>query len=181
MALFPASERFWSAQAAWTSATVKAQGGASTGLVRKEARWRLSAERYLRTLPSLATRAWIDPGPDSARIAAQLIEGISEEVIKVMDPILARAITEAWKDWPVASGLSKSLLILIWTADGDTLIGTLRNGAPYATLIRSAKVGSSRLPTPIAPQILLVRAQKQASEEAITALAKIDMRGQVTP
>lgn len=174
MALFPASERFWSASEAWTAARVSAQAKAGAGagsLARTEARWRLNASSYLRGTPSLAARAWIYPGPEASRDAARQIEGIAPQVQEVMDEVLAAALFEAWRSWPVASGLSKSLLTIVWTADGPELIGTLVSGAPYSTFIKSAKVGDTRLPSEIRPTTLLDKAGKQAQLQVIERLA----------
>jgi hypothetical protein len=172
MALFPASERFWSATQAWTAATVAAQasGPRSRSLSAKGMRWRLRADRYLRNLPQIQKRAWVAPGPDAARDASRLITTVSDDVIAVMDPIVADATFAVWKDWPVATGLSKSLLTLVWTEEGDTLVGSIVSGAPYSTLIQSAKSGETRLPTAIRPIKLMDRAARAASAKALAAL-----------
>lgn len=174
MALFPASERFWSASEAWTAARVSAQAKAGMGassLTRTEARWRISAAQYLRGTPSLAARAWVYPGPQASRDAARLIEGIAPQVQEVMDEVLATALFEAWRNWPVASGLSKSLLTVVWTANGTELTGTMVSGAPYSTFIKSAKVGETRLPSEIRPTVLLDKAGKTAQLQVIERLA----------
>lgn len=171
MALFPASERFWAASEAWTNARRATPGAKSGSLDRTEARWRISAAQYLRGTPSLAARAWIYPGPEAARDAARLIEGIAPQVQEVMDEVLAAALFEAWRNWPAASGLSKSLLTVVWTANGTELIGTLLSGAPYSTFIKSAKVGDTRLPSEIRPTTLLDKAGKEAQLKVIDQLS----------
>lgn len=174
MALFPASERFWAASQAWTNARRASQSAAglkSSSMDRVEARWRVSAKSYLRGTPSLAGLAWIYPGPQASRDAARLIEGIAPQVQEVMDEVLAAALFEAWRNWPAASGLSKSLLTVVWTANGTELIGTLLSGAPYSTFIKSAKVGDTRLPSEIRPTTLLDKAGKEAQLKVIDQLS----------
>ena len=171
MALFPASERFWSASEAWTNARRATPGAKSGSLDRTEARWRISAAQYLRGTPSLAKYAWIYPGPEAARDAARLIEGIAPQVQEVMDEAVAAQLFEAWKNWPVASGLSKSLLTVVWTANGTELSGTLVSGAPYTTFIESAKVGDTRLPSAIRPTVLLDKAGQKAQLQIIERLS----------
>ena len=174
MALFPASERFWSASEAWTNARRASQtaaGAKSGSMERVEARWRISAKSYLRGTPSLADRAWVYPGPEAARDAARLIEGVAPQVQEVMDEVLASALFEAWRNWPVASGLSKSLLTVVWTANGTELRGTLVSGAPYTTFIESAKVGDTRLPSAIRPTVLLDKAGQKAQRQIIERLS----------
>lgn len=174
MALFPASERFYAASEAWTAARRANQAAAglkSSSLDRVEARWRISAKSYLRGTPSLAGLAWVYPGPQASRDAARLIEGIAPQVQEIMDEVLAASLFEAWRNWPVASGLSKSLLTIVWTANDTELIGTLVSGAPYSTFIKSAKVGETRLPSEIRPTVLLDKAGKQAQLQVIDRLA----------
>jgi hypothetical protein len=180
MALFAASERFWAAADAWTAATVAAQasGAPSRSLSAKALRWRLRHQQYLRGQQGLAKRAWIYPGPEAARDAARLIDGIADEVIAVMDPILAEATFAVWKSWPVDTGLSKSLVTLVWTAEGATLTGSIVSGAPYTTLIQSAKAGSTRLPGTVRPTATMTRAARAAAAKALSALsaAKVGAR-----
>lgn len=173
MALFPASERFWAASEAWTAArraTQASLGGRSTDLARVEARWKVNSAKYLRATPGLAARAWVFPGPEASRDAARLIDGIAPQVQEVMDRVLVSALFRAWNNWPVASGFSKSLLNIVWTANGTQLVGSLVSGAPYSTFIKSAKVGTDRLPTEIRPTTLLDKAGRDAQIEILTAM-----------
>jgi hypothetical protein len=93
----------------------------------------------------LAKYAWVYPGPEAARDAARLIEGIAPQVQEVMDEAVAAQLFEAWKSWPVRSGLSKSQLTAVWRADGPELTATIVSPAPYTTFIKSADVRASTL------------------------------------
>lgn len=165
MALFSASESFWRVADAWAQSRRAATGPQSGSISAKEARWRLRASHYLRATPTLAARAWIVPDNSAARDAARLIEGIAEDVIEAMDPVMAAAAFDVWRNWPVATGLSKSLLTLYYSANGTNLYGSLFAGAPYSTYIQSARVGEDRLPTTVRPvRVMTLRAAKAQAE-----------------
>jgi hypothetical protein len=152
---------------------VAAQAGGPAGrsLSAKAARWRLRHAKYLRAQSRIAAQAWVYPGPEAAQDAARLIDTVAPEVTAAMDPILAEAAFEVWRSWPVATGLSKSLLTLVWTAQGETLTGAIVAGAPYSTLIKSAKAGETRLPAEVRPVAMMTRAARVAQAKALAALS----------
>jgi hypothetical protein len=101
--------------------------------------WWRRGNHYLRHQGGMKEDDLVQPDPDmNAKILA-----MTEEVY----PVIARAFnehygpmaTEAFDKWPVETGLSLSLLDFTITVDGDALVGSLVNRAPYAYYIRPKK------------------------------------------
>lgn len=139
---YPVSAAFWSASTSWYASRKAAQdkstrAGAAPSLSRKEAQWRSNGRRYLRGRADLASRAAlvrVDP-----RLTARILEfldAMAPAVVSAMDAEVGRLAFEAWRDWPVASGLSKSLIGLEYFLDGDQFIGQVVNTAPYVFFIK---------------------------------------------
>jgi hypothetical protein len=140
------SRAFWSASSGWTaerrSSVRKISGRAIQGeadeIVRKEARWQVSAKRYLRAYGTLGAHFdGIRVDPRLQDIVIELMEGVAPRLQAAFDEHLAGLAFAAWREWPVASGLSKSMISLEYevTEGGDTFSGRLRSRAPYTVFI----------------------------------------------
>jgi len=139
---FAISRRFWSASEAWTKAqramTVKVRGEEFRlhTLDRKESRWQISGERYLRGHRAPKNQL-IRVDPKLQEVLLRPIERIAPALSDAFDKHLGRLAFAAWRRWPVYSGLSKSLIALEYTteAGGDRFVGSVRSRAPYTFYI----------------------------------------------
>jgi hypothetical protein len=139
------SRSFWAASESWTAqrrksidTAVAAGQGRADQIVRKEARWQASYRRYLRAYDGLADRFdGIRPDPRLNDIVIGLMESIAPRLQAAYDAHLAALAFAAWRDWPVDSGLSKSLLSLEYEVSegGDTFTGRIRSRAGYTVFI----------------------------------------------
>ena len=140
---------FWGERDAWAAARLTSQQGkrlrGDVDLARQLARWQVRAAQYLRTSPSVAPRAVVRPDPGIERGVADLISSVAPALADAFDGELAPVMRRAFDQWPVRSGLSKTLLNLGF-AQGDAVFAAkLQSLAPYTIYIKGA------------PQIRLIR------------------------
>lgn len=150
MSLYPTSNAFWSASSSWFAARVEAQAKAglvgAKALAGKEALWKDRGASYLRGRPDL--KQWFKVGngdaymvrvdPKLARDLLDFIESINPAIVRAFDTHLGRLAFDAWSAWPVSSGLSRSLIGLEYTADGERFVGQIVNTAPYVFFIEGS-------------------------------------------
>lgn len=84
--------------------------------------------------------------PATQRTFQQLIEDVAPAVADALNRHLVPVAQRAFDRWPVASGVSRSLLYLTFTpsSDGSALVASLGDRAPYAHLIFKGKTKSQR-------------------------------------
>jgi hypothetical protein len=130
---------FWNARDAWWSSrkkTTTQQKGAPNA-VAHEARWDGRAEKYLASFKGLHTAF---PGlkldPKIYEDVADLIRAVAPALVHAMDHHLTALAFNAWRNWPVKTGFSKSRIDLQFQADGDQFIGTVASLAPYTVFIQ---------------------------------------------
>ena len=141
MAGWPATQAFTSARDAWWSA--RSSGGAAAGAskmaraaTRKEQQWTVSGRRYLSAYKGLDGQLIRFPAELVQMVATQ-IEAIAPKLSAAYDQELAKLATEAWAAWPVATGLSRSLLDVELEQSGEELHGRIVSRAPYTVFIKS--------------------------------------------
>lgn len=149
MSLFPRSQQFAAATQAWLRSRVAAQNKAmnagtlrvSRSLEGKREQWLVRAGRYLRTRPDIARRynGWdISVDPDLQEAVQELMEAVAPKLSAAYDKHLAGLAFDAFKKWPVYTGLSKSLLRLDYEQLSDgRFVGRLSSNAPYTFFIDS--------------------------------------------
>lgn len=140
---WPVSSRFWAAQESLISSARSAtrKGGARFGssFARKEERWVAGGKRYLRGYGGLSARfQMIRVDPKLQALVMEELGRIAPALQGAFDEHLGRLAFAAWRRWPVATGLSKSLLALEYnhTADGTRFEGSIRSRAPYTVFIK---------------------------------------------
>lgn len=142
---FPRSEAFWSAQSAFWGA-VKRQGlakaaGYSPPVSRAERKAQLWSERgakYLRAEPRLAAtsgQVTVEVDPQLYRDVLATAERLAPAVVAAWDRHLSALAFDAWRKWPVSTGLSKALLQLQYIAAGEQYVGRIVSAAPYTYFI----------------------------------------------
>ena len=106
--------------------------------VRKTAQWAMRGDFYLRgrTVPRDQS---IQPPRDLNRRAAQWIEQVAPAHASALNRHLSPVAVAAFRDWPIDTGMSKSLLSLdyVVAGDGSGYRAQITNRAPYANYIRS--------------------------------------------
>jgi len=105
--------------------------------VRKSAIWRTRGSKYLRGYnikfdPSMLVR----PDPKTAEKILALINKAYPAIGGAFDKHMGALAVEAFDQWPVTTGLSKSLLGLEYFTRDETLSGQFVCTAPYAYFIR---------------------------------------------
>jgi hypothetical protein len=137
---------FWEASAEWYAQrreTVTRRKGAGLGgaeqIVRKELRWKKRAASYLSHRPDLPHQL-IRVDPSLSETVGKMIDAVAPKLAAAYDRHLSALAFDAWRKWPVDSGLSKSLLALEFSVspDGSTFTGTIRNRAPYVFFIKGS-------------------------------------------
>lgn len=142
MLAFANATKFWSATDAWYQGRLAAQKKArgmglerSTELAAKEARWRSNAKKYMkpyRSLPDQLIRMDVQLQQDMLA----MMEAAAPKLVAAYDRHLPGLAFKAWRNWPVASGLSRSLVGLEYTVQGEYFVGTVRSAAPYTVFIK---------------------------------------------
>lgn len=173
---YPVSERFWSASSSWYTARKDAQakasapGGKPPAMSHKEELWKNRGASYLRGRGDLAkwfkadnhTAFMVRVDPKLARDILAFVDSINPAIVQVFDEHLGKLAFDAWREWPVASGLSKSLIGLEYAIDGDDrFVGQIVNTAPYVFFIKG---GPHRklLDVPAGPTAIRMATQIQA-------------------
>ena len=148
---YPVSNAFWSASSSWYTSRVEAQVKASlengrvAPLPNKERLWKTNGAKYLRHRGDLAqwfkiankNAYMVRPDPQLSRDVIDYIDKLGPTISALFDAQLGRLAFSAWKAWPVASGLSKSLINLSYELEGDTrFVGRIRVTAPYVFVIK---------------------------------------------
>lgn len=142
MMAFANANKFWTASEAWYRSRLSAQAKArgmglqrSTELAAQEARWRTNAKKYMkhyRTLPQQLIRVDVQLQRD----LLQMMEAAAPKLVAAFDRHLPALAFSAWRNWPVASGLSKSLVSLEYSVQGEYFVGSVRSAAPYTVFIK---------------------------------------------
>lgn len=111
------------------------RGGA---LERKRALWKMRGDKYLRQYGGMRKDALVQVDPAIQETILRMIEVAAPALAAGYNRHLIPVAEAAFDRWPVASGLSKSLLGLDFAVlpDGATFRGRVRDTAPYAWLIR---------------------------------------------
>jgi len=115
----------------------------SQSMARQRANWTIRGDRYLRRYGGMKPDALVQVDPDLQMHVLGLIEQIAPVLGRAYDVHLGKLAQDAFRLWPVRSGLSKSLLSLEYTTShgGIRFIGRVRNRAPYAYFIRYSGSG----------------------------------------
>jgi hypothetical protein len=133
------SNAFWQARNAWTASRKEAQAKsgkvhANLDLSRKADQWAARGAHYLRGRPDIGE--WMrrqDAGVE--KFAERLATLMPAALAKAYDQQIAPVAFNAWRKWPVASGLSKSLIDVQYGQRGDDFSGRIVSGAPYTFFI----------------------------------------------
>lgn len=140
---WPISTRFWAAQSSAAAAArtaIARKGGARFGssFARKEELWSSKGSHYLRGHKGLAGRfAGIRVDPALQAIIADELARVAPALQGAFDEHLGKLAFKAWREWPVATGLSKSLLALEYSSSGTgRFTGSLSSRAPYTVFIK---------------------------------------------
>jgi hypothetical protein len=108
----------------------------SESSVRKKVEWEQSASKYLAKKPSVRRGMWVKPDPDVDQMIANVLSDACPLIAEPFNETLGKLALEAFKQWPVESGLSKSLIDLEYKTTETEVRGVLRCTAPYAYMIR---------------------------------------------
>ena len=110
--------------------------------VRKKAVWRQRGSRYLRGRKQpMRPSDLVQPDPEVNEKILALITRAYPLIADSFNRHLGTLAVRMFDDWPVLSGLSKSLLDLEYDVTDTTLGGSVVCRAPYAYFIREAQQG----------------------------------------
>jgi len=107
--------------------------------VRKRAQWTERGSYYLRTRGGMAKDALIVVDTDVQRMAFNFIAQSKPAVAAAINDHFVPVAERAFREWPVKTGLSKSLLALTFSVNADSFSANLVNRAPYAWYIRDRR------------------------------------------
>ena len=136
------TEQFWAERDAWAvavEARQSAAGGAkSLTLTHKKARWKLQTKSYMRYAPTGAYKNWMSIDADFSRTLMSILTGLADGLADAADQQFAAVMMAAFQKWPVSSGLSKSMLDISYTDDGNGhLVAMLSSTAQYTIYIKN--------------------------------------------
>ena len=151
MSWYPVSTAFWSASSSWYAARKEAQAKASKlgvgKMERKEATWQSRGAHYLRGRSDLkkwfkasdGTAFMVRVDPKLARDILNFVEQLNPSIVRAFDEHLGHLAFNAWRDWPVRTGLSKSLIGLEYMLNGEErFVGQIVVTAPYVFFIEGS-------------------------------------------
>lgn len=109
---------------------------ASPIAVRKRAQWQQRGDRYLASYPTMPRGSLVQVDPSLQRRIVEHIEAAFPSVASAFNRHLVPVAERAFNEWPVLTGLSKSLLALEFGLTSETTLrGSIANTAPYAFFI----------------------------------------------
>jgi hypothetical protein len=160
--------KFWAVRNAWASAVQASQATSTRSkgrfrrltLAEQERKWNLNASKYLANRPSvLAYSQGVKvQAPNLTTPALALLDALPAALMMEMDQRLGSVAFNAFREWPVSSGFSKSALFLSFLPEGTTFEAAIGDVAPYSLLIKG---GPTRK--------LIGTPARVAAEEAIQA------------
>lgn len=150
--MWEASSAFWSARDAWRAAVEQRQATQPRRyaltpagrmrvptLAEQRYKWEKNAAVYLANRPKILALAngAAKLQDDTPRLVADLVGRIAPRLAAAYDLELSRVAFNAFKEWPVLSGLSKSSITLSYFKRGEfEFVGAIGNSAPYASFIK---------------------------------------------
>jgi hypothetical protein len=140
------ASKFWRARDVWTEAIMAKQVTAarSKGRFRRPTlneqarKWSLNASKYLANRPSVLAYSQgvsVQP-PDTTAKTLALLEALPLRLFQNLDARLSEVAFNAFREWPVSSGFSKSALFLSFLPEGTTFEAAIGDAAPYSLLIK---------------------------------------------
>lgn len=102
----------------------------------QERRWTMSGKRYLKAYKGLNGQLIRFPA-ELLNLVEQQIEAIAPPLAAAFDGRLGRLAFDAWREWPEATGLSRSLIDIEYEQRDTTFIGRVVSRAPYTVFIKS--------------------------------------------
>ena len=134
------AEQFYTraeAYRAWANAGRRdGESEADWKLALKQARWQTRGAHYLRGRSSrFRAGAVMTLDTDMGRLSHELVAAAAPAYTRTIEAHLVPLAVRALDNWPVDSGLSRSLMRMRFEQVGDTFITILSNEAPYAWYI----------------------------------------------
>lgn len=139
------------------------------GQVMKRARWESRGAWYLRESRVKMTQM-VTVDTDVQRMAFNFVKDAYPRIADAFNKYLVPVAVSAFRDWPVQTGLSKSLLALEFDNSGDYFTASIKNNAPYAIYINNND--QSRVPSQNYIGLVFEPGAKAADQMA-TAIADI--------
>lgn len=147
--MFERSTSFWNARDTGTAKTIANQANRVASQKQKygapklenTARlWTLKGEQYLGNRTSIIkyAGAQVEIDPAIRADTLKLLEKIAPDLAEAFDRVLPPLMFNAWRNWPVSSGYSKSALILSYAQTRESFVGKIGNAAPYVFFIRNS-------------------------------------------
>ena len=111
----------------------------SVAQVRDQATWREPAGAYKAPMKTQDRKALVKVDPNLSAMFAKSIAIMCPEVAAAFDKHMGPYALQAFHDWPVKSGLSKSQLDLQYRSTETDLRAVMLCNTPYAYMIREKK------------------------------------------
>ena len=140
----------------------RAIAGLSKGAIDKQLRWQARGSHYLRGR-RLKNTGMVRVDPAISEMVLQEMNLMTPAVAIAYEEELVPVAQAALDEWPVQTGLSRSLVALEFKQEGDIFTAELRNDAPYAAFIKS--------PDSVA-QRLIFRAGEAAAERIVERILR---------
>jgi hypothetical protein len=135
----------------------------------KRAAWESRGAFYLRGTRIKATQM-VQVDTDVQRMAFNFVKDAYPRIADAFNEFFVPVAVSAFRDWPVKTGLSKSLLALEFDNSGDQFTGSIVNRAPYAVFINNND--RSRVPSQNYKGLVFEPGEK-AAEQMAEAIADI--------
>ena len=135
---------FWTARDAWAAAVEQRQAQAAPALKRRRPtldgqrrKWTLNADKYLSNTKKPSGNSGVSvTAPDTSPEVARLLSALPAALAEELDTRMSSVAFDAFREWPVDSGFSKSSLFVSVEPQGETFTLRIGDSAPYANFIR---------------------------------------------
>ena len=144
--MWETSSTFWGNRSAFIARTVARQGGKSStvttpsgtfvvpSLQSMERKWNAIAAKG--QLPGGLKASSIKVTDGATPLVRRLLAPLAPALVESFDIELGRVAVNAFDQWPVSSGFSKSSIFLEYTTTDIEFTGAVGNAAPYAIYIK---------------------------------------------
>jgi hypothetical protein len=152
----PNSRSFWGAVASWYDSKPRARAkGERLGVMPAApgagVAWQPNGERFFRK--GGRTSSLIQADRKLHDILVEMVNAAAPAVVTSYDEQFGGLAIKAFREWPWASGLSRAMLSLEYTVEGDRFVGRFVSGAPYTMFIRGAP-HRTLIDRPAAPMVM---------------------------
>lgn len=136
---------FWTARDAWSAAVRQKQAEAPASKRRRPTldgqrrKWTINADKYLAKVKPSQRVSTVDVvAPDTSPEVSRLLAALPAALAEEFDDRFSVVLFDAFREWPVDSGFSKSSIFGSVEPQGESFTLKVGDSAPYANFIQGS-------------------------------------------